>query len=58
MVRCDLIAVQEPHRRKGIATVVYELASEIFDAPVVPATVQSDDARAFWAGRTEIRAGR
>ncbi|VTO17790.1 hypothetical protein [Brevundimonas vancanneytii] len=55
VVRCDLIEVERPHRRQGIATVVYILASKIFDAPVVPASVRSDDALAFWAGRTEIR---
>jgi hypothetical protein len=54
VVRCDLIEVERPHRRQGIATVVYMLASRIFDAPVVPASVRSDDAVTFWAGRTEI----
>ena len=55
-VRCDGIDVEVPYRLKGIATVLYHLASRMFAAPVIPSDVQSEDARAFWGGRSEIRA--
>lgn len=53
-VRCDGIEVEQPHRRKGIATALYQLASEIFAGPVVPAQVQTIEAKMFWNGRSQI----
>lgn len=53
-VQCDGIDVDADHRRKGIATAVYNIASSIFAAPVVPAAVQTADAKVFWNGRSQI----
>lgn len=53
-VRCDTITVNPAHRRKGVATSLYEIASEMFQGPVVPSDNQTAEAEAFWGGRTEI----
>lgn len=53
-VRCDTITVNAAHRRNGIATSLYETASEMFQGPVIPADIQTPDAKAFWGGRTQI----
>jgi len=53
-VRCDTVDVMPDYRRLGIATVLYRLASELFEAPVVPSETLSEDARLFWGRRTSI----
>lgn len=50
VVRCDTIEVEYQHRRKGIATALYVIASCIFEAPVIPSDDLSQDSRLFWAG--------
>ena len=54
-VQCDGIDVEAIYRRQGIATALYELASSIFAAPVIPSATQTSDAKAFWGDRSEIR---
>ena len=54
VVRCYTVEVTLAYRRKGIATALYQLASCIFEAPVVPSDILSDDAAAFWGKQTEI----
>lgn len=56
VVRCDTIEVDPKHQRKGIASALYESASHLFKASVVPSSDRTDDAVAFWAGRTSIDA--
>ena len=51
-VRCDTIDVVEAHRRRGIATTVYDSVGELLSLPVVPSDVLSDEAKAFWASRS------
>lgn len=53
-VQCDLIQIEPAHRCKGIATLLYQIASSTFEAPVIPSITQSDEAKAFWAGRSQI----
>jgi GNAT superfamily N-acetyltransferase len=53
-VRCDNVEVLPHHQRKGIATWMYRIASEIFGAPVYPSATRSEDALAFWSDRPII----
>lgn len=53
-VRCDTITVHPTYRLRGIATRLYEAASESFQGPVVPSENQTPDAVAFWRGRKQI----
>ena len=41
-------------RWEGIATALYHVASQIFAGPVVPAQVQTVEAKLFWDGRSQI----
>lgn len=54
VVRCDAIHVAKLHRRKGIATKLYRLASSIFQAKIVPSDVLQEDGIRFWRGRSAI----
>ena len=56
VVRCDTIDVMQDHQRKGIARHVYEIASCVFGAPVVPSGILSEGAKKFWAGQASIMA--
>lgn len=42
------VLVNTPHRRKGIATAMYQHASKILGKPMQPAEEQTPDARALW----------
>lgn len=53
-VRCDTVDVMPDYRRLGIANALYQLASELFEAPVVPSDTLSEDARLFWGARRVI----
>ncbi len=53
-VRCDTVTIEASFRRNGVASALYELASYIFNAPVVKSNILSQDAVDFWSGRTEI----
>ncbi len=53
-VQCDLIQIEPAHRCRGIATILYQIASSTFEAPVIPSATQSYEAKAFWAGRSQI----
>lgn len=44
--------VHPDHRRRGIASAMYDYASEIGKAPMAPADQHTDDAAAFWRSRT------
>jgi hypothetical protein len=44
--------VRMDHRRRGIASAMYDYASEIGKAPMAPADSHTDDAAAFWKART------
>jgi hypothetical protein len=50
-VMCDTIDVPEDHRRKGIATYLYDLAEAVFGVAAEPSSLLSDDAKKFWAKR-------
>ena len=50
-VQCDTIEVHRDFRLLGIATKLYDLAEEVFDAPVVPSETLSEDAMQFWKKR-------
>jgi hypothetical protein len=50
-VKSDTIEVIKPYRRKGIASLLYDLASETFELPNKPSNILSDDAKAFWVTR-------
>jgi hypothetical protein len=54
-VMCATVEVNQHHRRKGIATVLYDLAEKLFEQHVVPSPGHSEDAQAFWAARVERR---
>ena len=54
VVRCDTIEVMLAYRGKGVAKALYQLASCIFEAPVVPSTILSPDAVKFWGKKTQI----
>lgn len=54
VVRCDTIEVSSLYRRKGVAMALYQLASCIFEAPVVRSHILSPDAVLFWGNRTQI----
>ena len=53
-VRCDTIDVTPEYRRKGIANALYDLASSVFGAAVIPSDLLTDDGRRFWGTRTKI----
>lgn len=50
-VMCDTIDVPEEHRRKGIATSLYDLAEHVFGLVTEPSPILSEDAKAFWDKR-------
>ena len=50
-VLCDTIDVHEAHRRKGLATFLYNLAEQIFEVPAAPSEILSDGSQAFWKRR-------
>jgi hypothetical protein len=50
-VICDTIHIDDDHRRRGIATQLYDLAEKVFAVPAVPSHILSDEAEAFWAKR-------
>lgn len=50
-VMCDTIEVPEEHRRKGIATYLYDRAEEVFGVPAEPSPILSPEAEAFWKKR-------
>lgn len=52
--RCDTVDVMPPYREKGVATALYKVASRVFDAPVVPSGLLSDEAKLFWGAKTQI----
>ncbi|MEL7831333.1 hypothetical protein AAG604_04145 [Citromicrobium bathyomarinum] len=54
-VRCDTVNVMPPYRKKAVATALYKIASRVFDAPVVPSGLLSDEAQMFWGVKTQIR---
>jgi hypothetical protein len=53
-VRCDTISIETNFRRNGVASALYELASCIFEAPVIKSNILSQDAHSFLSNRTEI----
>ena len=53
-VRCDTVDVMPDHRRKRIATALYQWASALFEAPVVPSMVLSEEAKLFWGDKDKI----
>ena len=52
-VRCDSVEVNLTHRRRGVATPLYDLASKVFELPIVPSDTLSEDAKAFWSNRQQ-----
>ena len=54
LVRCDDVNVDEIHRRQGIATFLYRLASFLFEAPIVPSDRLLEDGVKFWRHRAKI----
>lgn len=46
-ILCDTIEVVDEHRRKGIATALYDFAELIFGGLTQPSGVLTDDAKAF-----------
>lgn len=54
VVRCHNIEVMLAYRKKGVAKALYQLASCIFEAPVVPSAILSPDAVKFWGKQTQI----
>jgi len=49
--RCENIFVEMPYRRTGLATMMYDLAEEIFNVGAVPTDNLSGDAQQFWKSR-------
>ena len=47
-VRCDTIDISPSHKRKGIATALYDYVEEIFDALTQPSELRTEQARLFW----------
>lgn len=54
-IRCDTIDVSSSHRRKGIATALYDYVEDIFDALTQPSELRSEEARLFWDKRLADR---
>lgn len=54
VVRCDTVDVMPAYREKGVATALYKIASHVFDAPVVPSGLLSDEAKLFWGAKRQI----
>lgn len=54
VVRCSDIHVAEGHRRKGLATSLYQMAASFFEAPIVPSRMLLNDGALFWGKRTQI----
>jgi GNAT superfamily N-acetyltransferase len=51
-VQCDTISVMEKYRRQGVATVLYDLAAEVFEGEVVPSNNLTEEAIRFWENRS------
>lgn len=55
----DYSEVSKPHRRKGVATAMYDYAEAHSGFPVVPASqAQTDDAIKFWHSRNKSKTSR
>lgn len=46
------IEVRVGYKRKGVATIMYNIVQSEIDGVLVPSDDQSDEARAFWHNRT------
>ena len=53
--RCDTIEIDKQHRRKGLATKIYKIASHVFGCPIVPSDTLTQDAKNFWGNQTHIK---
>lgn len=49
--RCENIHVETPFRRTGLATVMYDVAEEVFNVDAAPTDNLSWDAQQFWKSR-------
>lgn len=49
-----VVCVDLEHRRKGIATKMYDLAGELLGCPITPSDELSDDAIKFWMTRDPL----
>ncbi|MCB2402263.1 MULTISPECIES: GNAT family N-acetyltransferase [Rhizobium/Agrobacterium group] len=54
-VRCDTIDISPSHKRKGIATALYDYVEDIFDALTQPSELRTEEARLFWDNRQVAR---
>lgn len=50
-VQCDSVDVRQDHRRRGIATITYDIAGKIAGVEVEPSSNQTPDAKLFWKHR-------
>lgn len=51
VIICDSIDIRCDHRRKGIATSIYDLIERLFEIAIKPSDVQTDCAKEFWKSR-------
>lgn len=54
VARCNSVFVTPGFRRAGLATYLYYLASERFDARIVPSNLLLKDGATFWSNRSAI----
>lgn len=54
-IKVGNVLVSAEHRRKGIATAMYQLAEEYSGLVLLPSHDQSDDAKKFWDNYSKIR---
>lgn len=51
-LRVSSVYVKEDHRRKGIASALYDYAEQIIGKKIKPANEVSNDAEIFWKSRS------
>lgn len=52
-LHADLVRVDEPHRRRGVASAMYAEGEKASGKRVAPSEDQTDDGKAFWAGNAQ-----
>ena len=54
-VRCDDIHVDRNLRRQGLASFLYKVAADFFEAIIIPSNTQLPGGQSFWKNQREVR---